>query len=160
MKSPTRCAESGLILPNPTHWSRPARHTEVVLDACAASDLDGRWHVDVRQYPCLVKVAPTSRSHGLNREGRTSAANELYGALAVVRPQIIAGRHLLVIDDVATTGQQLQVARRTLLEHGAASVVGLVLARSTPSEDAIFVDGLRARLAMCGSPREAEAASL
>jgi hypothetical protein len=45
-----------LIVPNPTHPSRPVRHTELIIDACAAADADGRWRFDEREDPCLTKV--------------------------------------------------------------------------------------------------------
>jgi len=48
------------------------------------------------------------------------------------RAQHLAGRRVLLIDDVSTTGATLQAAGRALRQAGAREVSALVLAR-TPS---------------------------
>jgi adenine/guanine phosphoribosyltransferase-like PRPP-binding protein len=80
--------------------------------------------------------------------------------LVVARPELGAGRRILVVDDVAATGQQLHAIQRMLLEHGAASVAGLVLARPQLPEASLTVDRLRARLAALGATRETQVPSL
>jgi ComF family protein len=51
------------------------------------------------------------------------------GAFGVLRPDAIADRRVLLIDDVATTGATLDACTRELLAAGAALVSGLTLAR-------------------------------
>jgi competence protein ComFC len=61
--------------------------------------------------------------------GAERRARNLEGVFAVARPQEVAGRRLLVVDDVTTTGATLSVAARALRDAGADAVYGLALAR-------------------------------
>lgn len=47
-------------------------------------------------------------------------------------PQLVAGKSVLILDDVATTGSTLQAASLALQEAGAARVFALTLARALP----------------------------
>jgi ComF family protein len=51
------------------------------------------------------------------------------GAFSVARPEAVADKRVLLVDDVATTGATLDACARELLAAGAASVSGLTLAR-------------------------------
>ena len=62
----------------------------------------------------------------LNAEQR---ARNLEGAFAPWRAGDVAGRRVLVVDDVTTTGTTLSVAAQTLREAGAEAVFALALAR-------------------------------
>ena len=55
----------------------------------------------------------------------------LRAALDVRQPSQVAGRRLVVVDDVTTTGAQLRAVADVLLRHGAAEVTALVLAATT-----------------------------
>jgi len=57
-------------------------------------------------------------------------ARAVAGAFAVPRPAPIAARHVLVVDDVMTSGATLAECARTLLAAGAAKVSVAVLARA------------------------------
>jgi predicted amidophosphoribosyltransferase len=50
-------------------------------------------------------------------------------AFAAASRSAIAGQHLLLVDDVFTTGATLAAATTTLLDAGAASVAVLTIAR-------------------------------
>jgi ComF family protein len=65
--------------------------------------------------------------------GRDDRLANLRSAFRVRRPERIRGLHLLLVDDVATTGATLDAAAAALKNAGAAAVTALVAAR-TPLE--------------------------
>lgn len=75
----------------------------------------------------VLMRSSTVRQLGARRSERLS---QLKGAYSVRRPESIRGRHLLLIDDVVTTGATLESAASALHEAGAASVRGLVFAQA------------------------------
>jgi ComF family protein len=74
----------------------------------------------------LRRVRATVPQAGLGRRGREA---NIRNAFAVSRPQAIAGGHLLLVDDVITTGATAAECAAQLLEGGAARVDVLALAR-------------------------------
>jgi ComF family protein len=66
----------------------------------------------------------------LGRGSPTARAQAVAGAFEVPRPAKIRGRHVLVVDDVMTTGATLSECARTLLGAGAANISVAVLARA------------------------------
>ena len=77
----------------------------------------------------LVKVRDTSAQSGLGKDDGARRANVL-GAYRPTDPELIAGKRLLLIDDVVTTGSTLSECARTLLAAGAADVVCVTLAKA------------------------------
>ena len=69
-------------------------------------------------------AAPQAQSASADERRRNVA-----GAFEIARPGDLAGRHVLLIDDVATTGATLNAGAIELIEAGAASVEALSLAR-------------------------------
>jgi predicted amidophosphoribosyltransferase len=57
---------------------------------------------------------------------------EVSAAFAASRPAVVRGRHLLLVDDVMTTGATVAACAAALLDAGAASVRVAVLARAWP----------------------------
>jgi len=80
----------------------------------------------------LLRVKPTAPQVGLSRAQR---AVNLSGAFRVdpARAGLVEGRHVVLIDDVLTTGATANAAARALLKAGAAQVDLLVFARAVTS---------------------------
>ena len=76
----------------------------------------------------LRRVRPTEQQVGLSR---TQRASNVQGAFRVApdRKTDIAGRRVVLIDDVLTSGATVDACARALLRAGAAAVDVLVFAR-------------------------------
>jgi predicted amidophosphoribosyltransferase len=101
-------------------------HLGLIL--AAADRLAGwRWPIEV---DLVAKVAETVPMAGLGlRRRRACAEGELRRALVVPDGASVAGRRVLVFDDVFTEGSTLREVARALGRAGALEVAGLVLAR-------------------------------
>ena len=77
----------------------------------------------------LLRVADARVQHALARRERLHNLQQAF-ALEPQRAAQVQGQHLLLVDDVMTTGATLHAAARVLLDAGAASVSALVLART------------------------------
>jgi ComF family protein len=74
----------------------------------------------------LIRRRATESQAGKSGTGRR---RNMAGAFEVPRPQTVAGKKLILIDDVLTTGATAEGCARALLKAGAKSVDLLVLAR-------------------------------
>lgn len=81
--------------------------------------------------PTLVKARHTQPQSGLD-SAEARRANAL-GAYALLPGADVAGRRVLLADDVVTSGATLSECARTLLEAGAAEVWCVTLAQARPS---------------------------
>ncbi len=79
----------------------------------------------------LLRIGEAPDQHSLPREQRL---HNLRGAFAAhpLHRQRLAQAHVLLVDDVTTTGATLQTAAQALLQAGAQRVDALVLARTPP----------------------------
>jgi predicted amidophosphoribosyltransferase len=119
-----------IIVNPPTHPSRAVRHTELILDAAHNEDLLDLWPFD-REPRALIKVTETPPSASQKWKDKKIAADALQDALRILDPARMAGKRILVVDDITTTLLQLNVIAGVLRAAGHARVVdGLVLARS------------------------------
>ena len=116
-------AEADLLVPVPLHWTRlwRRRFNQAVLLADAIAAKSGH-EVAPR---ALRRVKRTRPQFGLSRNER---ADNLQGAFRVDPGAGLAGRHILLIDDVFTTGATANAAARRLLKAGAQSVSLLTFA--------------------------------
>ena len=121
-------AEGTLIVPVPLHrrrlWSR--RFNQAAVLAGALAKLSGIPHDPF----VLTRVKPTPQQVGLSAAQR---AENVRGAFRVPETArgLVAGRQVVLIDDVYTTGATAKAATRALLRAGAASVDVLTFARVT-----------------------------
>lgn len=75
----------------------------------------------------LVRVRATPEQHRLPAAARH---DNLRDAFVAPRPERVAGRRVLLVDDVTTTGATLRAARGALCSAGAAQVGALALLRT------------------------------
>jgi len=119
-------ADADAIVPVPLHWRRlwTRRFNQSAALAATISNLSG---VPVAHAP-LRRVKATQQQVGLSRKDR---ASNVQGAFRVdpARKAEVAGRRLIVIDDVLTSGATVDACARALLRGGAARVDVLVFAR-------------------------------
>lgn len=80
----------------------------------------------------LVRLGETPDQHSLGREARLHNLRGVFAAHPS-HAHRLAGRHVLLVDDVMTTGATLHSAAQALLHAGASRVNALVFARTPPS---------------------------
>ncbi len=117
-------ADADLIAPVPLHWTRLLRRrfNQAALLANALAQLSGRTAAP----RLLIRRRRTPSQGNLGRDAR---GRNVRGAFAVRDPAPVAGRRILLIDDVLTTGATLGECSRVLLKAGAAAVDVLTVAR-------------------------------
>lgn len=79
----------------------------------------------------LIRNKNTTAMHLLSKDERRKNVNN---AFEVRRPQEFFNQHVLLIDDIVTTGATLEACFRMLLEAKAASVTAITFARRTKEE--------------------------
>ncbi len=118
--------DAELIVPVPLHWSRlfARRYNQAALLAQALARASGR-----RVESNLLARRKRTPSQG--GQGRSGRRRNVLRAFAV-RPRalpLLAGKRVLLIDDVLTTGATAEECSKTLLRAGASAVDVLTLAR-------------------------------
>ena len=112
-----------LIVPVPTAASR-ARGRGYDQAKLLARQLSRQSHLTYLD--CLVRSGRT-RQLGASRQQRIE---QLLGAFRMRKPGEIQSRHILLIDDVITTGATLEAAAATLLSAGAGRIDAAVFAQA------------------------------
>lgn len=123
-------AGADLLVPVPLHWRRgfSRRFNQSGALAAAVSRISG-----VPMAPlALARLKPTRQQVGLSRSDR---AKNVQGAFKVLPGQkpAVAGRRIVLVDDVLTSGATVESCARALLRAGAADVDVLVFARVVDS---------------------------
>jgi predicted amidophosphoribosyltransferase len=118
-----------LIVPMPTYVGEGGRgwdHVGLIIERAEIEGPEWPFHRDL-----LAKTHPTPTMVGLKtfRKRAEMAERELRPSLQVTSPSTVAGRDVLVFDDVFTGGLSMREAAYKLKHAGASSVAGLVLAR-------------------------------
>lgn len=120
-----------IIAPVPLHWWRLLRrraNQSALLSGRIAAGA-GLGHI-----PDLLRRSRATASQ--DGRGRAARFANLQGAITAHPRHVarIAGRSILLVDDVMTSGATLSVATQVLLQAGAARVKVIVLARVLPQQ--------------------------
>jgi ComF family protein len=113
------------LVPVPLH-PRRARERGYDQALLLARRLERAWGVPVVA-DALLRAVPTQPQTDLDAAARRRNVRD---AFAVRRPELIAGRHVVLVDDVLTTGATAGECARSLYRAGAAAVGVLTVARA------------------------------
>jgi ComF family protein len=118
--------EADALVPVPLHWRRlwTRRFNQSAALAEAIARASG---VAVAHTP-LRRVKATAQQVGLSRAERATNVQGAFRVAPAAKGEV-AGRRLIVIDDVLTSGATADACARALLRAGAAQVDVLVFAR-------------------------------
>jgi ComF family protein len=115
-----------VIVPVPLHpwrrWSRGFNQTEVIAGKLA------RRGVAVR-HPLVRLKATETQTHFHSRASREA---NLENAFGLDRARFVRGRHVVLVDDVMTTGATMRAAARELRKAEPAEISGVVVAIADP----------------------------
>jgi ComF family protein len=120
----------GLVVPVPLH---PSRLVDRGYNQAAllARSLAKRLGADSAAR-ALSRPRETGRQTDLDRQAR---AGNVAGAFVVSKPERVAGRRILLVDDVETTGATLGACRAALERCGVLDVRSVVIARAGAATD-------------------------
>jgi ComF family protein len=122
-------ASADLVAPVPLHWTRLFRrrfNQSALLAQAAVAAWSGQ------PGPCFAPdlLVRRRRTRSQGHLSRLQRAENVRGAFALKPGTDVAGRRVLLVDDVLTTGATLEACTRVLKRAGAAQVDVLTLARA------------------------------
>jgi ComF family protein len=121
-----------LVIPVPLHRSKQAQRGFNQSRSLAAQALQSlrrthpQWRLTLAP-STLMRLRATGSQAGLTPRQRRL---NVRGAFSVSDSSQVSGQHILVVDDILTTGATARAAAQTLLKAGAASVWVATLARA------------------------------
>lgn len=115
-----------LIAPVPLHWQRlfKRRYNQSAILAAEVARLAAMDHCP----DLLQRKRPTGTQDGRNRDCRFANVQDAI-ALHPRRAKLAEGRHILLVDDVMTSGATLATCAEACLAGGASEISVLVLSR-------------------------------
>jgi ComF family protein len=119
-----REAAADLVVPVPLHWRRRLRRGYNQAEALATA-LAAR--LGIARSNSLVRLAATPK---LYLHGRRERADLMRDAFGTKKSPGVAGKTVMLVDDVLTTGATCGAAARVLKKAGASRVIAVVLARA------------------------------
>lgn len=124
--------QADVIVPVPLHWRRLwwRRFNQSAALAAALARIAAK----PASLAALKRVRSTPKQVGLGAKARAENMRGAFRVTAEGRPEI-AGRRVLVIDDVYTTGATVKAVTRALKRAGAVDVDALVFARVARGAD-------------------------
>ncbi len=122
-----RGAREILILPIPLHpkrlRTREYNQSDLLVKEILKLTQDS---ILIADYSVIIRnkmATPNAKSHS-KRERELNTT----GSFEVISPEKVCGRHVLLVDDVVTTGTTLSEARKVLIAAGACSVSAITVA--------------------------------
>jgi ComF family protein len=115
-----------IAIPIPLYWTRKLSRGYNQAEYFGRGILDGAGsrvslHADI-----VKRVRSTGTQTKLDK---TSRKQNMSDAFKIVTTELLKGKHVLLFDDVVTTGATVNACSRALLAHGCASVKVCALAR-------------------------------
>ena len=118
-----------LIIPMPTYLGIGGRSWDHIGLIIERAEVEGSQWPFRRDVMDKTKPTPTMVDLKSFKKRAEMAERELRPALQVTEPSTVAGRDVLVFDDVFTGGLSMREVAYKLKDAGATSVAGIVLAR-------------------------------
>jgi ComF family protein len=119
-------AEADALVPVPLHWRR--RWARRFNQSAVLAEVVGRAIGCQVAHGALKRVKATPQQVGLGKSERTQNVQGAFRVPSDGKAEV-AGRRLVLVDDVLTSGATVDACARTLLRAGAHSVDVLVFAR-------------------------------
>ncbi len=117
-------ASNLLIVPVPLHWRRKQSR------GFNQAELVGRQLAKAVSVPLSVKAMKRTKNTRPQQElGRAERLTNLQGAFTA-EPAIVAGKTIVLVDDVSTSGATLVECAKAALDSGAQSVAALTIAKA------------------------------
>ena len=119
--------EVDIVTATPMHWWREWKrgfNQAQLLAECVASQCGWKYNGNI-----LRRTREISAQVGLSREQRL---NNLNGIIKGIYPDAVAGKNVLLVDDVASTGATMHECTKVLMSAGAKAVIPLTFCQNTP----------------------------
>ncbi len=115
-----------ISIPIPLHWMRRLSRGYNQAEYFGRGILDGAGC----KIPLRSDIVKRTRSTGTQTKlDKTSRSRNMSEAFTITNAEMIKGKHVLLFDDVVTTGATVNACSRALLSSGCASVQVCALAR-------------------------------